>query len=126
MDTVTYTERVTDHAQHPRNFGPLENPDGFGRVESPCGDWVEMRVQLDADRRLATVKFLCFGCASALATGSVITELAAGKTLPEARELAEDDVLRYLGGLPEEKTHCNTMSLAAFRAAIEDAMDRSA
>ncbi|MCC7477657.1 iron-sulfur cluster assembly scaffold protein [bacterium] len=118
----SYSEIVIEHSQRPRNFGTLENPDGSARVASSCGDWVQMMLQLDADARISSVRYLCYGCASALATSSLLSELATGMEASKALELDPEAVMAAMGGLPEEKTHCNSMSLSAFKQAVQDAL----
>lgn len=119
-----YSELVIDHAQKPRNFGQLENPDGNARVDSSCGDWVQMMLQLDADENIAAVRYLCFGCASALATASILSELAVGMSAADALAIDSDSLISRMGGIPDEKTHCNKMSLSAFQKAVENALSR--
>ena len=119
-----YSDLVIDHAQKPRNFGNLENPDGSARVDSSCGDWVQMMLQLDAEQRITAVRYLCFGCASALATASLLSELALGMAATEALAITSDNLISRMGGIPDEKTHCNQMSLSAFQQAVQAALNR--
>ncbi len=120
----SYSELVIEHAQKPRNFGNLEKPDGSARVASSCGDWVQMMLNLDSDQNISAVKYLCFGCASALATSSLLSEMAIGMPASEALALTSEKLISALGGLPDEKTHCNVMSLSAFQQAVQDALSR--
>lgn len=122
MDDTTYTEQVMDHFMKPRNVGTLEDPDGYGRVGNPvCGDLMEMFINVNPeDETISDIRFRTFGCCSAIATTSMTTEMAKGKTLDQALEITRDDVASELGGLPPKKMHCSNLAADALTAAIED------
>jgi nitrogen fixation NifU-like protein len=121
-EPIVYTEKAREHFRNPRNVGQLERPDGKGSFGDPtCGDYIEVTIRVDEkEDRLKEVKFLVRGCAGAISTSSVMTELAIGKTLDEALALTDDDIIRVLGGLPERKKHCSLLGLQALQQAIGD------
>ncbi len=115
-----YSEKVLEHFRNPRNVGELENPDGVGIEGNPvCGDLMEIHIRVEDDR-ITDIKFKTFGCGSAIATSSMVTELAKGKTLDEALEITRQDVADELDGLPKQKMHCSNLAADALHKAIED------
>ena len=115
-----YSEKVLEHFRNPRNVGELENPDGIGVEGNPvCGDLMEIHIRVEDDR-ITDIKFKTFGCGSAIATSSMVTELAKGKTLDEALQITRQTVADELDGLPKQKMHCSNLAADALHKAIED------
>ena len=119
---LPYSEIVMEHFRKPRNVGRIENPDAKSVEGSPaCGDMVAVYLKVDAEKqRIEDIKFESYGCASNIATGSIITELAKGKTLEEAKHITWKEASDALGGLPPIKTHCSVLAVDGLRAAIEN------
>ena len=115
-----YTEKVMEHFMNPRNVGEIEDPDGVGEIGNPvCGDMMTFYIKVK-DNRLADVKFKTFGCGAAIAVSSMVSEMAIGKTLAEARKITPQIVADELDGLPSNKFHCSNLGAQALNKAIED------
>ncbi|MBU2562220.1 MAG: Fe-S cluster assembly scaffold protein NifU [Nanoarchaeota archaeon] len=117
---MKYSKKVMQNFMNPKNMGEMKNPDGVGKVGNPvCGDvmWVYIKVK---DNKIKDIKFKTFGCAAAIATSSMITQLAKGKTLEQAKKIKRDDVAKSLEGLPPLKMHCSNLASNALKKAIED------
>jgi nitrogen fixation NifU-like protein len=120
-----YTEKVMEHFTNPRNLGEVEDADGVGQVGNPtCGDVMRITIKVK-DGRIEDVRFKTLGCAAAIATSSITTELALGMTLEEALHLTRAQVAGELGGLPPNKMHCSNLAAAGLHAAIKDYADRN-
>jgi nitrogen fixation NifU-like protein len=119
-----YSDKVMEHFMNPRNLGEIPNADGVGTVGNPvCGDLMSVYIKVK-DNKLEDVKFKTFGCGAAIATSSMITELAKGKTLEEAIKITRQDVADNLGGLPPVKMHCSNLAADALHAAIKDYLEK--
>ncbi len=115
-----YTEQVMDHFMHPRNMGEIENADGVGEVgNAKCGDIMKMFLKID-NGLITDCKFKTYGCASAIATSSIATEMIKGHTVQEAVGLSNKAVVEALGGLPAHKIHCSVLAEQAIKAALRD------
>lgn len=115
-----YSDRLMEHFRNPKNMGKMENPDGVGKVGNPvCGDVMYLYIKVK-DNRVADIRWETFGCAAAIGTSSIITELAKGKTLEEAEKITKQDVADALGGLPPIKMHCSVLSTDALKEAVAD------
>lgn len=121
---MQYSEKVMDHFMNPRNVGTIDNPDGYGKVGSPsCGDVMEIFLKIENDI-IKEVKFRTFGCASAIATSSISTEMILNKNVKEALQLTNKAVAEALDGLPPAKMHCSVLAEEGIKAAIEDYMGK--
>lgn len=123
---LPYSEIVMEHFRNPRNVGQIEDADAKSIEGSPaCGDMVAVYLKVDPEElRISDVKFESYGCASNIATGSIITEMAKGKTLEEAKKISWKQASEALGGLPPIKTHCSVLAVDGLRAAIENYEER--
>jgi len=114
-----YSEKTIDHFLNPRNLGEIPTPDGFGRVTGPCGDTMEIYLNV-RDGRVMNASFWTDGCGSSIASGSMVTEMAKRMNIGEAQRISQHDVLAALGGLPEESEHCALLAANTLREAIKD------
>ncbi len=115
-----YSEKVIEHFRNPRNMGRIENADGIGKVGNPiCGDVMYIYIKVEDDK-IVDCKFETFGCAAAIATSSMVTEMVKGKTLEEALKITNREVTEALDGLPPIKYHCSVLAEEGIKAAIED------
>lgn len=120
MAQIGYSKKVMEHFMNPRNVGTIENSDGHGKVGNPvCGDLMEMHIKVKDDV-ITDIKFQTFGCGSAIATSSMVTELAKGMHVDEAMKITRDDVASELDGLPPQKMHCSNLAADALQEAIKD------
>jgi nitrogen fixation protein NifU and related proteins len=117
-----YNDKVLEHFRHPHNVGKIEDPDGKSTEGSPaCGDMVAVYIKVDDEKQtIDDIKFESYGCASNIATGSIITDMAMGKTLAEAKKISWKEASDELGGLPPIKAHCSVLAVEGLRAAIRD------
>jgi len=112
-----YSEKVIDHFLHPRNFGGIEDADGFAKVTGPCGDTMDISLKVN-EGRIVEARFMTDGCTSTIACGSMITELAKGKTIDEVLKVTELDVTEALDGLPQSSIHCSVLAAHTLREAV--------
>jgi len=121
VDFLNIITRVPDHAQNPRNHGPLNNFNGHARITGPCGDTMEFWISA-IDDKIEHIGFTTTGCGTSNAAGSMTTCMARGKSIKEALDIQQKDVLEALGGLPEENEHCALLATNTLKAACEDYM----
>ena len=114
-----YSEIVIDHAMNPRNLGDLDDADGFARVTGPCGDTMSIWLKVNGDT-IINASFMTDGCGTTIASGSMVTEMAKGKSVGEARRIGQQDVLDALGGLPDESKHCALLAANTLKEAVSD------
>jgi nitrogen fixation NifU-like protein len=120
-----YNDKVMEHFRNPRNVGEMENPDGVGRVGDPiCGDVMELYIKVK-DGIIVDAKFKTFGCAAAIATSSMVTDMVKGKSVEEALKISNKAVVEALNGLPPAKVHCSVLAEDALKAAIENYLSNS-
>jgi len=128
--TDFYTKKVIKYFKKPHNYGKMKNPDGVGKVGNPvCGDVMWLYIKVDKDKKgreiIKDIKFETFGCVAAIATSSVITDLAKGKTLKEALKIDKQEIVKSLGGLPPIKIHCSVLAAGALSGAIYDYLSKN-
>lgn len=117
---MIYSEKVMEHFGNPRNVGVIENADGVGEVGNPiCGDVMKITIKV-ADDHIDDIKFQTLGCGAAIATSSIVTEMAKGMTLSEAAAITKDQVAEQLGGLPPAKMHCSVLATDGLKVAVDD------
>ncbi|MBO4570109.1 MAG: Fe-S cluster assembly scaffold protein NifU [Clostridia bacterium] len=122
---MLYSEKVMDHFRNPRNVGEIADADGIGEVgNAKCGDIMRMYIKVK-DNIITDVKFMTFGCGSAIATSSIATEMIKGKSIDEALDLSNQAVVEALGGLPAHKIHCSVLAEEAVKAAVKDYYDKN-
>ncbi|HZJ77571.1 MAG TPA: Fe-S cluster assembly scaffold protein NifU [Clostridia bacterium] len=122
---MLYSKEVMDHFANPRNVGKIESADGVGEVgNAKCGDIMKVYINVD-NGIISDVKFNTFGCASAIATSSMATEMIKGKTIEDALKLTNKDVVKALNGLPPAKIHCSVLAEGAVKAAVADYYDKN-
>lgn len=123
---MPYNDKVIEYFQNPKNVGEMEDPDAYAKEGSPaCGDMVALYLKVDDEtHEIKDIKFKSYGCASNIATGSIITEMAKGKTIEEAKEIGWEDAAEELGGLPDLKTHCSVLAVDSLREAIRNYEER--
>ena len=114
-----YSETVIDHSMNPRNTGGLDNADGYAKITGPCGDTMEMWLKVKDDI-IRAAGFMTDGCSTTIASGSVVTEMAKGRTAGEAQRISQRDILDALGGLPEDNEHCALLASNTLKEAIRD------
>ncbi|MBE7074966.1 MAG: Fe-S cluster assembly scaffold protein NifU [Clostridiales bacterium] len=124
---MLYSEKVMDHFRNPRNVGEIEDADGIGQVgNAKCGDIMRMYIKVDKQSQTITdVKFMTFGCGSAIATSSIATEMIKGQKIEDALKLSNQAVVEALGGLPTHKIHCSVLAEEAVKAAVKDYYDKN-
>ena len=119
-----YSKTVMDHFKNPRNVGEIQGADGVGEVGNPiCGDMMKITIKV-ANDRIKDIKFLTFGCGAAIAVSSMVTEMAKGKTIEEAKKISKESVAKALDDLPKNKLHCSNLGADALHMAIKDYENR--
>lgn len=120
-----YNKKVMKHFIHPKNVGEIKNADGIGKATSPvCGDYMLLYIKVRKDKngieRIRDIKFRTFGCTAAVASSSVLTEMAKGKNIKDAARMTKKEIVKALGGLPYKKIHCSVLAADALKSAIKD------
>jgi nitrogen fixation NifU-like protein len=122
---VLYSDKVMDHFNSPRNVGVIEDADGVGEVGNPvCGDMMKITIAVDETDRISDVRFQTLGCGAAIATSSIVTEMAKGMTLEDAARITKQQVADELGGLPPAKMHCSVLATDGLKVAVDDYLTR--
>jgi len=120
-----YSKKVIEHFKNPHNYGRIKNPDGIGKVGNlRCGDIMYLYIKVEKEK-IKDIKFETFGCAAAISTSSVVTDLAKGKTISQALKIKNQDVIDKLGGLPMIKIHCSLLAINALKEAIYDYLSKN-
>jgi nitrogen fixation NifU-like protein len=114
-----YSETVIDHFMHPRNLGEIKDADGMAKIIGSCGDTMQIWIKVDQGS-ISQAHFMTDGCGTSIASGSMVTVLATGKTLTEAPQISQQDILKALGGLPEDSQHCALLASNTLKAAVQD------
>ena len=114
-----YSETVVEHSMNPRNVGDIEDAGGFAKVSGPCGDTMEIWLKVNSDT-ISDASFMTDGCGTTIASGSMVTEMAKGRTVFHAQKITQQDVLNALGGLPEESQHCALLAANTLKEAVKD------
>lgn len=116
-----FSKKVMQHFTNPKNMGEIKNPDGVGQVGNPvCGDVMKITIRVNKEKKITDIKFKTFGCVTAIANSSVLTTLAKGKTINEAKKITSKDILKELGEIPKIKIHCSVLAHEGLKKAIED------
>jgi nitrogen fixation NifU-like protein len=118
-----YSPIVIEHWQNPRNWGIMNNPDGYAKITGPCGDTMEISIKLK-DNKIEKCTFDTDGCGASVACASIITEMATRKTVAEARQMSQVDVMEFCGGLPEEDRHCALLAVDTLQQAVGDCQEK--
>jgi len=118
-----YSETAIDHAMNPRNIGNLKDADGFAKVTGPCGDTMEVWLRVN-NGTVSDASFMTDGCGTSIATGSMVTEMAKGRTIFHAQRISQQDVLNALNGLPEESEHCALLAANTLKEAVNNCLER--
>lgn len=126
MTNGIYSKKVIKHFQNPHNYGRMKNPDGVGKTGNPiCGDIMYLYIKIGKRKIIKNIKFETMGCAAAIATSSIITDLAKGKTIKQALKIDSSKVVKSLGGLPVIKVHCSLLAIDALSEAIYDYLSKN-
>ena len=123
---MLYSDKVMDHFNNPRNVGVIDDADGVGEVGNPvCGDVMKITIKVDDTDHITDLKFQTLGCGAAIATSSIVTELAKGMTIQDAAKISKKQVADELGGLPPAKMHCSVLATDGLKVAIDDYLTRN-